>query len=133
MLFGPAAWLEEFNKVRLPYNINVLSQVSASFILKHADLMREQTAQIRVDREALFERLREIPGIEVWPSRANFLLFRTGQRARTVFDALKQQGVLIRLLDGAHPLLRDCLRVTVGTPGENEQFIVALRRAIDST
>jgi histidinol-phosphate aminotransferase len=133
MLFGPAAWLEEFNKVRLPYNINVLSQVSASFILKHADLMREQTAQIRVDREALFERLREIPGIEVWPSRANFLLFRTGQRARTVFDALKQQGVLIRLLDGTHPLLRDCLRVTVGTPGENEQFIVALRRAIDST
>jgi histidinol-phosphate aminotransferase len=133
MLFGPAAWLEEFNKVRLPYNINVLSQVSASFILKHADLMREQTTQIRVDREALFERLRGMPGIGVWPSRANFLLFRTRQSARAVFDALKQQGVLIKLLDGAHPLLRDCLRVTVGTPGENEQFIVALRRAIDAT
>lgn len=132
MLFGPEDWLEEFNKVRLPYNINVLSQASASFILEHADLLREQTAQIRADREALYQRLRELPGIEVWPSRANFLLFRTGKGARAVFDGLREQGVLIKLLDGADPLLRECLRVTVGTPGENDRFIAALRRVLDS-
>lgn len=130
MLFGPAEWLEEFDKVRLPYNINVLSQTSASFILRHADLLREQTAQICADRETLYERLRELPGLEVWPSRANFLLFRTGRGARAVFDGLREQGVLIKLLDGAHPLLRDCLRVTVGTPGENDRFVAALRRVL---
>lgn len=132
MLFGPAEWLEEFDKVRLPYNINVLSQASASFILKHADLLREQTTQICADREALYERLRELPGTEVWPSRANFLLFRAGKGARAVFEGLKEQGVLIKLLDGGHPLLRDCLRVTVGTPGENDRFIAALRRVLGS-
>ncbi|MCG3142777.1 MAG: Histidinol-phosphate aminotransferase 2 [Gammaproteobacteria bacterium] len=132
MLFGPAEWLEEFDKVRLPYNINVLSQASVSFILEHADLLREQTAQIRADREALYQRLRELPGTEAWPSRANFLLFRTARRARSVFDGLREQGVLIKLLDGAHPLLRECLRVTVGTPGENDRFISALRRVLDT-
>ena len=125
MLAGGGEWLTEFNKVRLPYNINVLSQLSAAFILEHAEFMREQAGQICRDRTWLFDRLAGVDGVEVWPSQANFLLFRMAS-ARAVFAALKQRGVLIKCLDGVHPLLRDCLRVTVGTPGENQAFLDAL-------
>jgi histidinol-phosphate aminotransferase len=129
MLAGDADWLSEFNKVRLPYNINVLSQLSAAFILEHADFMREQAAQICRDRTWLFDRLEGTDGVEVWPSAANFLLLRVAS-ARAVFEAMKRRGVLVKCLDGAHPLLRDCLRVTVGTPGENQAFLDALAASL---
>lgn len=126
MLAGAPAWLTELNKVRLPYNLNVLSQISAAFILEYADFLREQARQICLDRERLFGELQAIDGVQVWPSRANFLLFRSGRPAAEVHAALRRAGVLIKCLDGAHPLLADCLRVTVGTPGENEVFLNAL-------
>lgn len=126
MLAGAPAWLAEFNKIRLPYNINTLSQVSAAFILEHADLLDEQAAQISRDREELTARLRALPGLTVWPSRANFILFRVA-RARAVHESLQQLGVLIKCLDGAHPLLKDCLRVSLGTPADNAAFVTALQ------
>jgi histidinol-phosphate aminotransferase len=126
MLFGASAWLDEFNKVRLPYNINVLSQVSAAFIVRHADLLHAQTSRIASDREALYQELGVKKGVTVWPSQANFLLFRVSHDARAVFDALKSRGVLIKCLHGAHPALDNCLRVTVGTESENRRFLDAL-------
>lgn len=130
MLFGPQAWLEEFNKVRLPYNINVLSQLTASFMLDHGEFLREQTEQIRRDREELYAELKAIDGVQVWPSRANFLLFRVRADAQQIFETLKHNGILVKCLHGAHPLLDGCLRVTVGTPGENEVFLKALAAAL---
>jgi len=126
LLAGAAMWLDEFNKVRLPYNINILSQETASFILDHAQFLREQAEQICRDRELLYEQMRSITGLRVWPSRANFLLFRASVTARALLERMKQKGVLIKCLHGSHPLLDECLRVTVGTAGENEIFLNAL-------
>jgi histidinol-phosphate aminotransferase len=130
-LAGPPDWLAQLNKVRLPYNINVLTQASAAFALRHRDTLDQQTERIRTDRNALFNALNEIPGISAYPSDANFILLRTEPgRAGAIFDGLLQRGVLIKNLDGAHPLLAHCLRVTVGTSDENAAFLDALRAAL---
>lgn len=127
-LAGPPAWLEEFDKVRLPYNINVLTQVSAEFALRHKSVFDEQTARIREERERLATALSALPEVTVFPSQANFLLLRTPPgRAGEWFEGLKARGVLIKNMHGGHPLLADCLRVTVGRPEENDAVIEGLR------
>ena len=131
MLAGAPAWLDEFDKLRLPYNINVLTQLSADFALQHAAMLASQTEQIKQDRQQLLTRMQALEGLEVYPSRANFLLFRVAPgRAGAVFEGLKAEGVLIKNLDPAGGLLRDCLRVTVGTPGENAAFLTALQKVL---
>ncbi len=128
LLAGDPAWIAELEKLRLPYNINVLTQASAQFLLGHYEILEGQTARIRRDREVLFTQLAEMDGIHVWPSRANFLLFRVpAGRAATIHTGLQDAGVLIKKLHGSHPALADCLRVTVGTPEENHCFIEALQ------
>jgi histidinol-phosphate aminotransferase len=128
ILAGAPAWLSEFDKVRLPYNLGSLAQVSAEFALTQGALLDTQAAQIRTDREALFRELVAIPGIHAWSSRANFILFRTMKKpAGDVFQALLAAKVLIKNLDGMIP---GCLRVTVGTPAENSAFLAALKRAL---
>jgi len=131
MLAGPAAWLNEIDKTRLPYNINVLTQLSAEFALEHRDVLTAQTAQIRVDRALLLTALRSLPGVTVYPSEANFILFRTptGQ-ATAIFTALRERRILIKNLSHAGGALADCLRVTVGTPAENAAFLDALRAVL---
>ncbi len=131
LLIGRRDWLGEFDKLRLPYNLNVLSQASASFALRHQTLLDEQAATIRAAREELTASLRQLPGLTVYPSQANFILFRTPRgRATTTFTALKRQGVLIKNLDGSGVHLDDCLRVTVGTAEENSRFLAALGTAL---
>jgi histidinol-phosphate aminotransferase len=128
ILAGAPPWLNEFDKVRLPYNLGSLAQTSAEFALTQGALLDAQAAQIRADREALFGELTAIPGIQVWPSRANFILFRVENKPATdVFQALLAAKVLIKNLDGTIP---GCLRVTVGTPSENSAFLAALKRAL---
>lgn len=129
MLAGAPAWLRHIDKVRLPYNVNVLTQLAAEKVLQHDALLEEQAAALRAGRECMQADLKSVPGITAFPSAANFILFRVS-RAAAVFEKLKQRGVLIKNLDGSHPALADCLRVTVGTPEENEQFIAALRAAV---
>lgn len=133
LLAGPAAWLDEFEKIRLPYNINVLTQASAEFALKHKAVFDAQAAAIRRDRAELYRALQGIAGIEVYPSEANFLLFRvpTG-RGTEVFARIEEGGVLIKNLSGAGGMLADCLRVTVGTPEENAAFLAALKAALQA-
>jgi histidinol-phosphate aminotransferase len=131
LLAGPAVWLAEFEKVRLPYNINILTQASAEFALQHAEVLRAQTEQIKQDRNWLDQALRQIEGLTVYPSRANFILFRVPHgQAGLIFDGLKSAGVLVKNLDKAGGLLKDCIRVTVGTPAENETFISALKQLL---
>lgn len=127
LVAGSGAWTREIDKVRLPYNVNVLTQISALFALEHGDVLASQAARIREDRERLYRALCALPGLEVWPSSANFILFRVpaGRGAR-VFGGLRERGVLVKHL-GALPTLHDCLRVTVGTPEENAAFLEALR------
>ncbi len=132
-MVGPQAWLDEFDKLRLPYNINTLTQASAELALTYVDIFEQQTARIRKDRQALMARLEQIGEIEVFPSSANFILLRTPPgRAGEIFEGIKARGVLIKNLDGSSPLLADCLRVTVGRPQENQKFVDALVATLDS-
>lgn len=131
LLAGPTAWMSEIEKTRLPYNINTLTQLSAEFALSHQDVFDEQTRAVRSSREALFGRLTGLPGVTAFPSAANFILLRLAEgRAKPVHGSLKSAGVLVKNLHGAHPLLQDCLRVTVGTPDENQAFVEALIAAL---
>jgi len=126
-LVGNEKWLQHIDKMRLPYNINVLTQLSAQFALENIDAFNAQTRQICEDRETLYQQLCEMEGLQVFPSQANFILFRvSGSSSQEVFEQLKQQGVLIKNLGNQPGLLKDCLRVTVGTLQENEQFLKAL-------
>ena len=130
-LVGGDDWLHELDKIRLPYNINVLTQASAQFALSHYPVLLDQTRRIRAEREKLAADLTALAGVTPFPSQANFILFRVAAgRAPELFQRLKDQRVLIKSLHGVHPALHDCLRVTVGTPEENQAFITALRAAL---
>jgi histidinol-phosphate aminotransferase len=128
-LAGSKSWLEQLEKLRLPYNVGVLTQLVAEILLKHHEVLLQQARQIKLDRTWLFERLVGTVDVRAYPSAANFILFRLPHAAK-VFEGLKQRGVLVKKLDGGHPALLDCLRVTVGTAEENEQFIKALQESI---
>jgi len=128
LLAGPPAWLREFEKVRLPYNINVLTQASVAFALDHVDVFDAQTAAIRAGREQVMNALQHIDGVRPFPSRANFILFRVPSgRATPIFEGLKRAGILIKNLHRAASPLAECLRVTIGTPEENTRFLTSLR------
>lgn len=130
-LVGPRQWMDEIDKLRLPYNINVLTQTSAEFALRHAEVFAAQTARIRADRETLHRRLSALTGVTVWPSRANFLLLRVpAGSGGEVHARLRARGVLVKNLGGSHPHLADCLRVSVGLEEENEAFVEALGAAL---
>jgi len=129
-LAGSKIWLEQLEKLRLPYNVGVLPQLVAELLLANHDVLLQQAEQIKLDRAWLYERLVGTVDVHAYPSEANFILFRVGQ-ATKVFEGLKQRGVLIKNLNGGHPALIDCLRVTVGTPEQNEAFVVALQDTIN--
>lgn len=127
ILIGDPAWAEQINKLRLPYNINSLTQVTAAFALEHFTEFERQTRILVAQRGELTQALRALPGLRVFDSEANFLLVRTPKgRAVHIHEALKQAGILIKKLDGGHPLLADCLRITVSTEAENTQLLAAL-------
>ena len=128
-LAGGDEWLSQLEKLRLPYNVGVLPQLVAEKLLDHHDVLLLQAKQIMDDRESLRRQMAELDGVDVYPSEANFLLFRV-KNANAVFDGLKQHGILIKNLNKGHPMLKDCLRVTVGMPEENDKFIAALREII---
>ena len=131
LLAGPEKWLSEVDKVRLPYNINILTQVTAEFALKHADVFEQQATSIREQREWLFTELSGYKQFEVFPSRANFILLRVKEGDATkIFEALKQQGVLIKNMHAAGGMLAQCLRITVGAPEENQALMLALGKAV---
>ena len=131
-LAGSPSWIAELDKVRLPYNINVLTQKSAEFALANSEVFESQVAHILADRGHLLDALRRCPDIRVHESRANFILLRLLRHdATAVFSALKSQGVLIKNLHPAGGALSHCLRVTVGKPAENRRFLEAFLAALD--
>jgi histidinol-phosphate aminotransferase len=123
-LAGSIHWLSQLEKLRLPYNVGVLPQQVAGVLLDHHGVLLQQAEQIMQDRDALYRQLDEMPGVTVYSSEANFLLFRVAH-ATDVFNELKRHGILIKHLNAGS--LTGCLRVTVGTPAECQQFIKALQ------
>lgn len=130
LMAGSSAWLNEFEKIRLPYNVSVLTQHITQIALRHMDVLVQQAEQIKVERAAMYAQLHVMDGIDVFPSDANFILFRINN-ATQIFQLLKEKGILIKNLDSAHALLDNCLRVTVGTPEENAQFIKTLQNLLN--
>ncbi len=114
--------LTEFDKVRPPYNVNVLTEAAVEFALDHIEVFNGQAAILREERANLSDALSALPGIEVLPSSANFLLIRL-KNANTVFEKLLRHKVLIKNVGKMHILLENCLRITIGTPEENQQFL----------
>jgi len=131
VLAGAPAWIEELDKLRLPYNLNVLTQATAELALSRFELFEQQTRQIVRDRADLYAALEAMPGVHVWPSKANFVLVRTAPGTGAgIVQSLRTRGVLVKNFDGASPLLRDCMRVTVGRAQENAAFLEALEASI---
>ncbi len=125
MVASPA-WIEQFDKVRPPYNINVLTLAATDFVLEHVEVLNDQAAQLKVQRDVLFNALQGMNGVQPFPSQANFVLARV-PNAAAWFDALKAQGILIKNVSGISPLLANCLRLTVGSEAENAKLIQALQ------
>jgi len=128
-MMGPQALVNEIDKLRPPYNVSVLNAECALFALEHADVFAQQAAVIREQRARLADALARLPGVESFPSEANMLLVRVPD-AQRCFDSLKAQGILVKNVSKMHPLLAQCLRLTVGTPSENDLMIRALQNAL---
>ena len=132
-MLGQAALVAEIDKVRPPYNVSVLNCECALFALEHTQVFSAQAAAICAERARLQAAFAALPGLAQWPSDGNMILLRIAGdalRATAVFDALKARGVLIKNVSKMHPLLRGCLRVTVGSPEENDRLLSALKEVL---
>lgn len=123
------AWIDEIDKVRPPYNISVLNYECALFAIEHADVFAVQAAELREQRGKLFQALREMPGVHPFPSEANMILVRVPDAAKA-FAGLRERQVLVKNVSKMHPLLDNCLRLTVGTPDENARLLAALKESL---
>lgn len=121
--------LAEFDKVRPPYNINVLTQVAAEFALDHVEVLNQQAAALRAARADLTAALARIPGVEVFPSAANFILIRV-PNSDDAHAKLLAHKVLIKNVSKMHSVLANCLRITVSTPEENSAFLDAFTASL---
>jgi len=131
-IVGENEIIAQLHKIRLPYNINVLTQASVQFALENHSVFEEQTNAICIERTNMFNTLNALDGICAYESAANFILFKVPQdNASRIFESLKSQGVLIKNMSPQGGLLRDCLRVTVGAPEENQAFLNALKIALN--
>jgi histidinol-phosphate aminotransferase len=128
-LCGHPAWIAEFDKVRPPYNVNVLTLAAVDLLLDHLPEFDEQAARIRRERSRVQAALRAMPGVTAFESAANFILLRVADADR-VFAGLKARGILIKNVSRMHPLLAGCLRTTIGTPPENDAFLAALEASL---
>ena len=132
---GRPEWIDAFNKTRSPFNVNVLTEAVALKLLEHKSVLDEQAARVLDERRRVQAELAKLPGLTAYPSAANFVLARVagakgaGTRA---FERMKASGVLVKDFSGGHPLLDNCLRLTIGTPEENRAMIDALRAALNA-
>ncbi len=124
-LIGEADNIAQLNKVRMPYNINALTQAAANFLLDHFDHVEMQAATIRSERERMLIALQQREGVETFPSQANFILIRVAD-ANAIFEQLKTRGILIKNMHGAGGLLANCLRITIGSATENDAVLAAM-------
>ena len=128
-LIGPAALVHEIDKVRPPYNISVLNCEAALFALEQRDTFEVQAQDLRSQRAIVLEALRNLPGVTAWDSDANMVLVRVPDAAKT-FDGMKARKVLVKNVSKMHPLLANCLRLTVGTVPENTLMLAALQETL---
>jgi histidinol-phosphate aminotransferase len=128
-LVGATALIDEIDKVRPPYNVSVLNAEATLFALEHADEFARQAAVLRAERARLMAAIGDMPGAKPFPSEANMILVRVAD-SKASFEGMKARGVLVKHVAALHPLLANCLRLTVGTPQENTLMIDALKASL---
>ena len=128
-LVGRRELVAEIDKVRPPYNVSVLNAEAALFALEHEAVFAAQAADIQRERARIQQALAQLPGVQSWPSDANMVLVRVPDAARA-FEGLKARGVLVKNVSRMHPLLANCLRLTVGTADENTQLLDSLQASL---
>jgi histidinol-phosphate aminotransferase len=128
-MIGPKPLISEIDKVRPPYNVSVLNCECALFALEHEMVFAAQAKLLREQRTGLQTALAALPGVTSWPSDANMILVRVPD-AQKSFDGMKSHGVLVKNVSKMHPLLANCLRLTVGTADENAQMLAALQASL---
>ena len=128
-LCGHAALVDEIDKVRPPYNVSALNAEAALFALEHAAEYDRQASVLKSERSRLQAVLANLPGLKAFPSDANMILVRVPD-AKKAFEGMKSRGVLVKHIAGLHPLLANCLRLTVGAPSENDAMIQALKDSL---
>jgi histidinol-phosphate aminotransferase len=119
----------EINKVKLPYNVNIFTLMAAEVLLGEREAVDGSIEALIDEREKMLRELARIPGVEPFPSQANFVLFRTARSAATLFEQLYADGILVRNVSH-YPMLDRCLRVSVGTPDQNSRFLESLGRIL---
>jgi histidinol-phosphate aminotransferase len=124
-----ARLLAHFEKMRPPYNVNVLTEVAADFALDNLHVLDQQAATLIAAREQLAADLNALPGVSVFPSAANFLLVKVPDATRAC-EKLLDAKVLIKNVSKMHPLLANSIRVTVSTPEENAAFLNAIKASL---
>jgi histidinol-phosphate aminotransferase len=139
-MMAPAALIQEIDKLRPPYNVSVLNAECALFALEHTEVFAQQAAVIRTERDALFKALQSMAGVTPFASEANMMVLRFNgnnatdlEAANRAFEVLKAHKVLVKNVSKMHPLLANCLRLTIGTPDENQQLLAALQAALSSS
>jgi histidinol-phosphate aminotransferase len=135
-MIAPQALINEVDKLRPPYNVSVLNAECALFALEHTEVFAQQAAVIRTEREALFKALQQMAGVTPYASEANMMVLRfngEADAANRAFEVLKAHKVLVKNVSKMHPLLANCLRLTIGTPEENKQLLAALQAALSSS
>jgi histidinol-phosphate aminotransferase len=125
-------WLEstpelcsEMRKVKLPYNLNVFSQEAALVAIENEPLMRSRVADTLRERARVAAELSALPGVEVFPTRSNFIAFRVEGSADALFEQLIARGTLVRNIS-RYPRMERCLRVSIGEPAQNDRFLASI-------
>jgi histidinol-phosphate aminotransferase len=122
--------VQEISKAKLPYNLNIFSMAAAEAALEHFDLLKPQINLLIEERERLYGLMSRIPGVKAYPSQANFIAFETAMAPADVFNSLYADGILVRDVS-RYPMLGKFLRVSVGSPLENDQFLAALKKTLE--
>jgi histidinol-phosphate aminotransferase len=128
-LMGHGALIREIDKVRPPYNISVLNYECALFALEHREVFEAQAHDLRTQRTFVLKALAGLPGVRAYPSDANMILLRVADAKKT-FEGMRTHGVLVKNVSKMHPLLANCLRMTVGTVDENAKMLIALKESL---
>lgn len=118
--------LREVNKVRFPFNVSRYTQVAGETFLHNYDQLNPMIRTVVRERQSLAEELSKA-GLEVFPSRGNFLLLRCGGMEESLWQFLQEKGIMVKFLPRL-PVAGDALRVTIGTPGENKLLVDAAQR-----
>ena len=123
--------VREINKSKLPYNVNIFTLAAAETVVERRSVLEGGIAKLIKERDRLFAELLKRSAVRAFPSKANFILMKTASPARALFEALYARGVLVRDVS-SYPLLDRCLRVSIGTPEENNKFLAALDHVLEN-